>query len=48
MAIIQDTSKAGPSLEDIKKEVLRRAGSRISPFEAVKKEECRARRRRAH
>ena len=40
MAIIQDTSKAGPSLEDIKKEVLRRAGSRISPFEAIKKEDA--------
>ena len=40
MAIIQDTSTAGPSLEDIKKEVLRRAGNRISPFEGIKKEDA--------
>lgn len=40
MAIIQDTSRGGPSLEDIKKEVLRRAGGRISPFEAIRKEDA--------
>ena len=40
MAIIEDTSKAGPSLEEIKKEVLRRAGSRISPFEGIEKKDA--------
>jgi esterase FrsA len=39
MAVILDTSKTGPSLDDIKKEVLRRAGAGISPFEAVRKED---------
>jgi pimeloyl-ACP methyl ester carboxylesterase len=37
MAVILDTSVTGPSLEDVKKEVLRRAGNRIGPFEAIHK-----------
>jgi pimeloyl-ACP methyl ester carboxylesterase len=39
MAVILDTAATGPSLDEVKKEMLRRANGRISPFEAVKKED---------
>jgi len=40
MAVILDTGATGPSLADIKKEVLRRAGGHLSPFEAIRKEDA--------
>jgi len=40
MAIILDTATTGPSLAEIKKEVVRRATNRISPFEAIGREDA--------
>jgi dienelactone hydrolase len=40
MAVILDTGATGPSLADIKKEVLRRAGGHLNPFEAIRKEDA--------
>ena len=40
MAVVLDTSLTGPSLAEIKKEVMRRANSRISPFELIRVEDA--------
>ena len=40
MAPTEARSSAGPSVADIRKEVMRRANARISPFESVKVEEA--------
>jgi dienelactone hydrolase len=40
MAQGENTASAGPTLADIKKEVMRRANARISPFEAIKAEDA--------
>ena len=40
MAQVESTGSAAPTLADIKKEVMRRANARISPFEAIKAEDA--------
>jgi dienelactone hydrolase len=40
MAQIEPTASAGPSLADIKKEIMRRTNARISPFDAIKADDA--------